>query len=126
MPPRRAHDKRHFSRVRFPYPAALETTSGRLGCEVLDLSLKGALVGLAAGSALGPGEPCSLEIRLDTESVIRMQAEVAHGRVGRAGLRWTTIDLNSICHLRRLLELNLGDGDRVHRELGALGGRPKS
>jgi hypothetical protein len=31
------------------------------------------------------------------------------------------IDLDSISHLRRLVELNLGDGSLLERELAALG-----
>ena len=37
------------------------------------------------------------------------------------GLRCVDIDLDSITHLRRLVELNLGETELLERELSALG-----
>jgi hypothetical protein len=39
---------------------------------------------------------------------------------GQLSLSCTEIDLDSITHLRRLLELNLGDPDLIERELSDL------
>jgi hypothetical protein len=36
------------------------------------------------------------------------------------GLQTEHIDLDSISHLRRLIELNVGDADILNRELGEL------
>jgi hypothetical protein len=47
-----------------------------------------------------------------------MDGTVAHRERTRIGIRWHAIDLESIAHLRRLVELNLG-GD-VRGELAAL------
>ena len=63
-----------------------------------------------------------LTIRLDAagEAVIRMEGEIAHRDGTQVGMRCTGIDLDSIAHLRRLVELNLGDEELLHRELSAL------
>ncbi|HXK57002.1 MAG TPA: PilZ domain-containing protein, partial [Gammaproteobacteria bacterium] len=37
------------------------------------------------------------------------------------GLRCVSIDMESIGHLRRLVELNLGDAELLHRDLESLG-----
>jgi len=46
---------------------------------------------------------------------------VAHVEGGRVGLRRTHIDIESVTHLRRLVELNLGDPALLERELHELG-----
>jgi PilZ domain len=114
-------ERRRFSRITFHRPASLVAGSERATCEVLDVSLKGALVETPAGFRSGIGEPCSLAIRLDAgDATIRMEGEIAHREPGHLGVRCLEIDLDSIAHLRRLVELNLGDEDLVHRELAAL------
>ena len=113
--------RRHFSRIRFRSGARLSIGGIERDCEVCDLSLKGALLKPAAGPDPVAGERCVLEIALDeTGTAIRMTGEVAHAENGHVGLVCREIDLDSITHLRRLIELNLGDPDLLHRELGAL------
>jgi hypothetical protein len=45
---------------------------------------------------------------------------VAHIEDDRVGVSCSHIDLDSAAHLRRLVELNLGDEAQLHRELQAL------
>jgi hypothetical protein len=114
-------ERRRFSRISFHRPAELELPSSRTIAAVLDVSLKGALVEVPAGVEVGPGERCGLVIRLDAgDAVIRMDGDIAHRDRRLVGVRCHDIDLDSIAHLRRLVELNLGDEDLLHRELGAL------
>jgi hypothetical protein len=40
---------------------------------------------------------------------------------GNWGLQWRNIDVDSLTHLRRLLELNLNDPSLLDRELADLG-----
>jgi hypothetical protein len=49
-----------------------------------------------------------------------MQTRVAHVEGPQAGLLCISIDIDSVTHLRRLLELNLGDPALLERELSAL------
>lgn len=90
---------------------------------MVDLSLKGALLRLPARSALKPGDPCLLSVSLAQLDVgIAMAGEVAHVELEglRVGLLCRSIDIESITHLRRLLEINLGDAQLLERELKAL------
>lgn len=90
---------------------------------MVDLSLKGALLRLPARSALKPGDPCLLSVSLAQLDVgIAMAGEVAHIELDgtRVGLLCRSIDIESITHLRRLLEVNLGDAKLLERELKAL------
>jgi PilZ domain-containing protein len=112
--------RRRFSRIRFESGARLCCGGRSDDCEVRDLSLKGALVSVAQGQLPPVGEPCTLELALDNAATIRIEGEIAHAGDGRVGLVCREIDLDSITHLRRLLELNLGDCELLNRELSAL------
>jgi len=112
---------RRFTRITFHRPAVLDLRVWRADCEVLDVSLKGALVEVGHGLALKVGDACSLVIRLDAgDAVIRMDGEVAHVHGQRVGVKADEMELESVEHLRRLVEVNLGDEEVLHRELAAL------
>lgn len=116
-----AAERRHFSRISFASAARVVTTDAQVAVQVLDLSLKGALVSLPAGTALEPGTLCLLDLPLAPhEGRITLAAQVAHVQDQRAGLLCLGIDIESITHLRRLMELNLGDPALAERDLRAL------
>lgn len=113
-------NRRPFSRVHFNAPARL--TQGRLerAAEVLDISLKGALVALPDETVFDGEAPIELFVRLNEQFDIVMQGRIAHRRNQRMGIACESIDLDSIQHLRRLIELNLGDSAAMERELSEL------
>ena len=114
-------ERRHFSRIAFAGPAQLVTVEQRLPVQVLDLSLKGALLLLPGSSGVEPGELCLLDLPLAPhEGRITMAAQLAHVSGDRAGLLCLGIDLESITHLRRVIELNLGDAALAERDFKAL------
>lgn len=114
-------NRRLFSRIAFHAPADLITGKGQEAAVVLDLSLKGALVRLAPGHKIAAGENCTLRVRLgDLDASIRMQGVITHGEGQYFGLACHDIDLDSATHLRRLVELNLGEPALLERELSAL------
>lgn len=115
------HNQRQFSRIRFHHGARLLFEGNAAACEVVDLSLKGALLRLSGKLPVDTGASCVLELVLDDGiAVVRMEGRVAHREATRIGLKCRSIDLNSITHLRRLLELNLGDAALLEREFAAL------
>lgn len=116
-----ASNRRHFSRIAFHAPAELITGQRHASVVILDLSLKGALIRLPAGSHVAEGENCTLRFSLgDIGNTIRMQGTVAHLEGYHAGLVCRSIDIDSVTHLRRLVELNLGDPGLLERELSSL------
>ena len=89
-----------------------------LNVMVIDLSLKGALIRLPAGTTAKEGTVCKLHIPLhETHHKISMEARVAHVEGRYAGILCQAIDIYSITHLRRLIELNLGDPAQLGHEL---------
>lgn len=97
------------------------TTQEHLAVQVLDLSMKGALLRLPDACVVVLGSPCLLKVVLsDKESRIAMAGEVTHIEGHRAGMLCRSIDIESVTHLRRLIQMNLGDASLVERELGAM------
>jgi hypothetical protein len=113
-------EHRRFTRVPFPATALLRSRGRAWNCVVLDLSLKGALLQRLADWPAASGEAVDLEIKIADDVVIQMQGIVAHIEADHAGISCQHIDLDSAAHLRRLVELNLGDEARLHRELAAM------
>lgn len=114
-------ERRHFARVGFDAPAQLATAHERYDVKIIDLSFKGALVQVPARAVFAPGTLCGLNVALaEADASITMSAEVAHVEPGRLGLLCRGIDIDSMTHLRRLIELQLGDPALLDRELKAL------
>ena len=113
--------RRNFFRVLFNAPVSLRWNGSSSECEVCDLSLKGMLLRTPSGVRLDEGSACTVVLPLDgVGDGITMDGVVAHHHGGVLGMHCTRIDLDSITHLRRLVELNSGDADELQRELSAL------
>ncbi len=114
-------NRRQFSRILFYTKARLLIAGEAVSVNLIDLSLKGAFVQLGAKLEFEIGVPCVLELSLnDKGTLIRMQTNVAHQKGEYLGLACQEIDLDSMIHLRRLVELNLGDESLLNRDLSAL------
>jgi len=114
-------EHRRFARIRFSAIAALTCGAAHHEVQVTDLSLKGALLRFFTDTPVRVGDECVLEIPLDESPArIRMEGDIRHVELGRAGMRCATIDIDSITHVRRLVELELKDPELLDRELQAL------
>ncbi|MCH1920213.1 PilZ domain-containing protein [Shewanella sp. A3A] len=109
-------EKRKFSRILFDAKAHLHTTNGQWHTRLHDLCLNGAMVEQPAGFT--NTDPLELVFTLPGSDIeVRMPADVMYQRGGFLGLKCAFIDVDSITHLRRLLELNTGDSSLLNREL---------
>ena len=116
------HNRRRFHRILFDAPVSISDANGSHLDTVIDISLKGALIGRPPNWSGSINDEVELDVKLgDGELHIRMEGSVAHIEEGQLGIQCNKIDIDSISHLRRLAELNLGDADLVERELDALG-----
>jgi len=91
-------------------------------CNLLDISLKGMLVEPPENLDIDTDKPCALALFLGENAAIHARVKITHvTREGYWGLQWLHIDVDSLTHLRRLLELNLNDPGLLTRELAELG-----
>lgn len=93
-------------------------------CQLLDLSLKGLLVREPEDCKLAERQPVSVCVYLNDAVRIHMQVRLAWRREGLLGFACQEIDMESISHLRRLVQLNLGDDSAADRELFELSDSP--
>ncbi|NOX92057.1 MAG: PilZ domain-containing protein [Gammaproteobacteria bacterium] len=114
-------DKRRFSRISFVTDIHLVSAEGSWNAQLVDVSLKGILATMPDGWHSKIGDHYLVEMLTDnSDATIRMEISVAHIEKQHAGFRCEHIDLDSISHLRRLVELNLGDSEILNRELAEL------
>ncbi|HEY5603561.1 MAG TPA: PilZ domain-containing protein [Gammaproteobacteria bacterium] len=115
-------DSRLFTRIPFEANVHITSAEGTWDCSLIDISLKGILASRPDSWSGVIDDPFLVELELDGgEASIRMDVSVAHVEDHHIGFRCEHIDLDSITHLRRLVELNVGDTDILNRELNALG-----
>ncbi|NRB37820.1 MAG: PilZ domain-containing protein [Pseudomonadales bacterium] len=112
-------EKRQFTRISFDSPIQIEQGGKLFESEVVDISLKGILI-KDAFDTLQHDKSTQLSIHLANETDINMLAQWDHSNNGCSGFHWTKLDIESMMHLRRLLELNNGDTELMERELNQL------
>ena len=113
-------ERRHFSRVRFHSSCVISQGDQQWECLLLDVSIKGLLVAKPEGFDADADAKLEASIALSDSALIRMDVAIARSESNRLGLVCTNIDVESIGHLRRLVELNLGVPDAAERELHEL------
>lgn len=114
------NERRKFSRVLFDAHVELAQHGHRWAATLLDISLKGLLLQGTLPTAVNASEPILVKIVLTDNTTIAMTVTMAHQHNNQTGLVCVTIDMDSVCHLRRLIELNLGDAQAAERELSEL------
>lgn len=119
--PAKTPEKRKFHRISFDAPCELHALERVWTTEVLDISLKGVLVKRPEGWDVPLSQPCEVVIHLDDgQAAIVMAVELKHLEADWLGFKCQYIDLDSATHLKRLVELNLGDQVLLEREFARL------
>lgn len=113
-------ERRHFWRSVFHSPVRIIRNGHGNLAWLLDVSLKGALLEITEAWNGEPGQKCQLRLDLGPDVAITMEATVTHVEGVHVGLHCDSIDLDSITHLRHLVELNAGDPVILDRDLANL------
>ena len=114
-------NRRQFTRILFSITAELEIEDLTYPVSIHDISLNGALVTAVDSEKPLKGKLGTLRFLLsDRESEVIMNIAVVHVEANETGLQCNAIDIDSVTHLRRLVELNLGDSEQLNKELSQL------
>jgi len=113
-------ERRRFHRFAFDAQTELAQDGKRWAAELVDLSLKGLLIQEPPGFDGDRGKPFTVDLQLAGDTHVSMEVELSHTEHQQLGFVCRHIDIDSISHLRRLIELNLGDEQLLERELSAL------
>jgi hypothetical protein len=110
--------QRRFRRIPFAAEVTLSAGQTSWSAELLDVALKGALIGTDSPLPLAPGSQCDLSINLSGSPVtLSFLAELKHCEGTHYGFKFISEDLGTLTHLRKLLELNTGDTEATRSEL---------
>ena len=114
-------ERRRFSRIHFDAASEVRTAEQRWSVQLIDISFKGLLAHTDSELPLATGTDVEIDIHLaGNDLVITMPATLRHHHNGYLGFQAGNMDIDSVSHLRRLVELNLGDEQLLERELDHL------
>lgn len=111
-------DNRQFCRIKFAAKSVVMFDSMQAEAALVDISMKGALVNVAMQKPLQMNQRGTLAVHLDASDVVmHFDVEAIHNRDDFVGLKFVGVDIDTMIHLRSLLELNTADPDQVRHEL---------
>ncbi|MFO8155074.1 MAG: PilZ domain-containing protein [Pseudomonadota bacterium] len=115
-------EKRRFTRIAFPGRLTVTCAAGTSAGDLRDISLKGVLMTRPPEWQHCPqsGERVDLSLELESGIIIDAHGTTVHVGAEVIGFEFTKLPVESAAHLRRLVELNLGDGELLEREFDAL------
>ncbi|MCL9781367.1 PilZ domain-containing protein [Vibrio sp. S4M6] len=112
-------ERRRFSRIIYQAPATIKQGGTVVEANIQDLSLHGLLLSVdEKNTELNCDILADIEFTLPSSDIvislvanlIGIKKNIIHASIDH-------IDLESIAHIRRLVELNVGNDDLLHREL---------
>ncbi|KOO04965.1 PilZ domain-containing protein [Vibrio nereis] len=114
-------ERRHFSRIVYRMPAVITQGLNTLSASICDLSLHGLLLTSEHSSVLQDTEQVNVTFTLpESDVTIQLIANVVGVNNNMIRLSIDHIDIDSIGHLKRLVELNVGDDELLHRDIESL------
>ena len=114
-------EQRHFHRIDFVVKADFAADGEACEAFLVDISLKGAMVEFLSHCNASLGSNCSLTVKLSCSDVqLAFEGEIVRVLGEVAAIRFTKVDIDTMIHLRRLLELNSGDPEEIRSELHEL------
>ncbi len=113
-------ERRQYSRVNFNAKVDLTQNNSHFSSTIIDLSLNGILLDTPQNYELRADIPAMANIKLGDDTEISMSISLVHSSSEVLGFRCESIDVDSIGHLRRLIELNLEDDNAAERVLNEL------
>ncbi len=113
-------DRRQFKRLPFVSKMQLFSGTSAWVCEIIDISLKGVLFSCPKDWQGKINDIYRISISLYNSPTISMNIVVVHADKDSIGVKWNKIDVDSFSRLKRLLELNTIERNRIAKEIGFL------
>ena len=113
-------ERRIYNRIPFTAEILMQCGHEEWSCNLLDISLKGMLVEPPENIEIDMNNPCGMALFLGEDISIHARVNIVRSSKGNWGLKWLQIDVASLQHLRRLIELNTNDQAMLTRELSEL------
>ncbi len=111
-------ENRRFSRIGFKINCNFKTKTSDYSCRVINLSLKGLLAEIDEDFNPDDLKAGIIEISLINSDIkISFESRLAHLDGKLAGFIFVRTDVESITHLRSILEANTGNPNKIESEL---------
>jgi c-di-GMP-binding flagellar brake protein YcgR len=114
-------EKRRFSRVGLAEKSIIEHDGRSFEVSLVDISLKGALVRFGNAVSCSLGDRLNLSFLLGGSDIpMQFSTEVVHVHDNMVGVKFIETGLDTMIHLRGLMEARTLDPDKVQSELAFL------
>ena len=116
-------EQRHFTRIPFNASVSIihSSTGKKTTAELIDISFKGVLLEKPSDWKIEIGEHYTVHFQLGSDEVeINLAVSAVHSEEDHIGFKTEHMDLDSATHLRKIVELNLGNESLLERELSEL------
>lgn len=111
-------DRRRFTRIVFNTKAKMHFGSDAWPVKLYDLSLKGALIERNADVPIDTNHAYHLSFKLEGSDIeLLMSIKIVHIENDTLGVECSHIGIDSAAHLKRLIELNIGDDALLNRDI---------
>lgn len=110
-------ERRQHTRVNFRADARLFSDGVSRPCELLNVSVKGALLTRPSGWSGDAGDRCLLEITLEGGAPVEMEINIVRAESDKIAVDWDMFDVAGFVQLRDMLEQQLGDPALVAEEM---------
>jgi len=111
-------ERRNFHRVPFATEAEINCEEKKYHGELLDISLQGALIQGKGTIPFETGSICELSVHLSgSEITLQFDVNLVHRKDNRLGFQFIGEDTETMIHLKRLLELNIGSSEILDKEI---------
>lgn len=112
------NERRRFSRIAFGSLASVEQGGIKQPGQVVDLSLHGLLINNIDTQQFTLDSDIAVHFMLDgSEIKISLDGQIVMKSECELHIAIKLIDLESMSHLKRLIELNIGDDSLLYREI---------
>lgn len=109
------HDKRSRTRVPVHFNVRVSIGDTVIQEQIRNISLNGLLC--TSSPLFQENAPCRLVIALNGDIRISVDARISRVGAEETAIRFLGMDDGSFMHLRRLVQYNAGDADRIDLEL---------
>jgi len=113
-------DRRRYNRVGFHVQAWMNVESVRESVDIVDISLAGALLYVNSDQAYQKGTRATLHLELSDDVELALNGLLHRYADHRYAFHRDLALCEADYHLRRLLELNLGDPALIERDIESL------
>ncbi len=108
-------ERRKRTRVSVQFEMAIRCGEEEHRTEMVNLSLTGVLC--VTAPSFQKNAPCTVRIKLNDETGIELSGKILRVGPDETAISFTSMDEESFFHLKRIMEFNASDADKIDREM---------